>query len=73
VRIRRACCTWSRILAVAVPAIQVSLSKPARSTAMTLQPGTIIEGKYRIDRMLGKGGMGAVYEGEIERIHRRVK
>lgn len=39
---------------------------------MTLQPGTIIEGKYRIDRMLGKGGMGAVYEGENERIHRRV-
>jgi len=39
---------------------------------MTLQPGTIIEGKYRINRMLGKGGMGAVYEGENERIHRRV-
>lgn len=39
---------------------------------MTLEPGTIIEGKYRIDRMLGKGGMGAVYEGENERIHRRV-
>ena len=39
---------------------------------MTLQPGTIIDGKYRIDRLLGKGGMGAVYEGENERIHRRV-
>lgn len=39
---------------------------------MTLQPGTIIEDKYRIDRMLGKGGMGAVYEGENVRIHRRV-
>jgi serine/threonine-protein kinase len=39
---------------------------------MTLEPGTIIEGKYRIDRMLGKGAMGAVYEGENERIHRRV-
>lgn len=39
---------------------------------MTLQLGTIIDGKYRIDRMLGKGGMGAVYEGENERIHRRV-
>ncbi len=39
---------------------------------MTLQPGTTIEGKYRINRMLGKGGMGAVYEGENERIHRRV-
>jgi len=39
---------------------------------MTLQPGTIIEDKYRINRMLGKGGMGAVYEGENVRIHRRV-
>ncbi|MRG94117.1 serine/threonine-protein kinase [Polyangium spumosum] len=39
---------------------------------MTLQPGNIIEGKYRITRLLGQGGMGAVYEGENERIHRRV-
>ncbi|MDI3287637.1 serine/threonine-protein kinase [Polyangium sp. 15x6] len=39
---------------------------------MTLQPGNIIEGKYRILRLLGQGGMGAVYEGENERIHRRV-
>lgn len=39
---------------------------------MTLQLGTIIEDKYRINRMLGKGGMGAVYEGENVRIHRRV-
>lgn len=40
--------------------------------ATTLEPGTIIDDKYRIDRMLGKGGMGAVYEGENIRIHRRV-
>ncbi|MDI1447331.1 serine/threonine-protein kinase [Polyangium sp. 6x1] len=39
---------------------------------MTLQPGNIIEGKYRIVGLLGQGGMGAVYEGENERIHRRV-
>jgi len=39
---------------------------------MTLLPGTIIDGKYRIDRVLGVGAMGAVYEGENERIHRRV-
>ncbi|HVY47439.1 MAG TPA: serine/threonine-protein kinase [Minicystis sp.] len=39
---------------------------------MTLQPGDLIEGKYRIVRLLGEGGMGSVYEGENVRIHRRV-
>ncbi len=39
---------------------------------MALQPGDVIEGKYRIVRTLGEGGMGAVYEGENTRIKRRV-
>ena len=39
---------------------------------MTLQPGEMIEGKYRIVRRLGQGGMGSVYEGENARIHRKV-
>jgi tRNA A-37 threonylcarbamoyl transferase component Bud32 len=39
---------------------------------MSLQAGQVIEGKYRIVRLLGEGGMGAVYEGENVRIHRRV-
>src|SRR5438445_12918557 len=39
---------------------------------MALQTGQIIEGKYRIIRLLGEGGMGAVYEGDNVRIHRRV-
>jgi serine/threonine protein kinase len=39
---------------------------------MALQPGEIIDGKYRIVRLLGEGGMGAVYEGENTRIRRRV-
>src|SRR5689334_8162821 len=39
---------------------------------MSLEVGQIIEGKYRIVRLLGEGGMGAVYEGENVRINRRV-
>ncbi len=39
---------------------------------MSLEAGQIIDGKYRIIRELGSGGMGAVYEGENTRIHRRV-
>src|SRR5687767_1229254 len=39
---------------------------------MSLSSGEIIDGKYRIVRLLGEGGMGAVYEGENTRIHRRV-
>src|SRR5712671_4375041 len=36
-------------------------SKPA-SRSPTLQPDAILQGRYRIIRQLGKGGMGAVYE-----------
>ncbi len=39
---------------------------------MSLEPGQVIEGKYRILRLLGEGGMGAVYEGENVAIQRRV-
>ncbi len=39
---------------------------------MSLSTGDIIEGKYRIVRLIGEGGMGAVYEGENVRIHRTV-
>src|SRR3954466_2643886 len=39
---------------------------------MSLKPGDTIDGKYRSMRLLGEGGMGAVYEGENVRIHRKV-
>jgi serine/threonine protein kinase len=39
---------------------------------MALSTGDVIDGKYRIIRLIGEGGMGAVYEGENLRIHRRV-
>lgn len=38
----------------------------------TIQPGTVIDGKYRVLRRIGEGGMGTVYEGENVRIQRRV-
>ncbi len=37
-----------------------------------LETGTLIDGKYRVVRLLGKGGMGAVYEGHHMLIERRV-
>ncbi len=39
---------------------------------MALEIGQLIENKYRITRLIGEGGMGAVYEGENIRINRRV-
>lgn len=39
---------------------------------MSLETGQVIENKYRIVRLLGEGGMGAVYEGENIKIQRRV-
>ncbi len=39
---------------------------------MSLDIGQILDGKYRILRVIGEGGMGAVYEGENIRIGRRV-
>ncbi|MCC6648899.1 MAG: serine/threonine protein kinase [Polyangiaceae bacterium] len=39
---------------------------------MTAQPGQILDGKYRLLRVIGEGGMGVVWEGENVRIRRRV-
>jgi serine/threonine-protein kinase len=39
---------------------------------MLLEAGHVIDGKYRLVRLIGTGGMGAVYEGENLLIRRRV-
>ncbi len=39
---------------------------------MALEPGAEIHGKYKIVSLIGKGGMGSVFEAENVRIHRRV-
>ena len=37
-----------------------------------LAPEEVIDGKYRVVRQIGEGGMGAVYEAVDVRLHRRV-
>src|SRR5436189_2465832 len=37
-----------------------------------LEEGTIINERYRVGRLLGEGGMGAVYEGEHTGVGRKV-
>jgi len=39
---------------------------------MSLEVGQLVDNKYRIVRLIGEGGMGAVFEGENVRINRRV-
>lgn len=39
---------------------------------MQLQPGSVIDDKYEIVRLIGEGGMGAVFEGRNRLIERRV-
>ncbi len=37
-----------------------------------LKPGDVVDGKYKVVRLIGEGGMGAVFEGENTAISRRV-
>jgi eukaryotic-like serine/threonine-protein kinase len=37
-----------------------------------LEPGQLVDGKYRVERLLGKGGMGAVFEGFHTLVDRKV-
>lgn len=39
---------------------------------MTLSPGTTVDGKYRIERVIGEGGMGMVVAAEHLHVGHRV-
>jgi hypothetical protein len=42
------------------------------SVAPRTRVGTVLGDRYRIDRLIARGGMGDVFEAEDERLHRRV-
>jgi class 3 adenylate cyclase len=48
------------------------LVAPPVTPGPPLAPGVLLDGRYRIDRLLGEGGMGAVYAAEAIRIGRPV-
>lgn len=60
-----------RGLASSAPA---ALSAPTRGFALSreVQPGDVIAGKYVIERLLGRGGMGVVFVARQDRLDRRV-
>jgi serine/threonine-protein kinase len=47
-------------------------TKPQNLSESTLQPGQLVAGKYRVDRLLGKGGMAEVWAGTNERTGKRI-
>jgi len=47
-------------------------AQPENTVETILRAGQIVDGKYRVDRLLGQGGMAAVWAGTNERSGKRV-
>ena len=46
--------------------------QPKNTVDTILQPGKIVDGKYRVDKLVGRGGMAAVWAGTNERTGKSV-
>jgi eukaryotic-like serine/threonine-protein kinase len=52
--------------------VRKAIAKPDNTLDTILRAGQLVDGKYRVDHLLGEGGMAAVWAGTNERTGKRV-